>query len=611
MKNKNILICVCLITVSALVFFSDPQACAGQAGWTVMVYMAGENNLAQSLEADLEEMKAVGSSQEVNIIVQADTGLSPLFSFGDGHTHRFKVNRGGLKDYPMGYNADMASPQELSSFISWAVSHFPADRYCLILWDHGLGWAGGEENGEPDSDQAASVRGILEDSGSNSFMSLSELALALSDAGVRFDLIEFDACLMGMWEVAVSVRDWASYITFSQATEPATGNPYDRILSDLTASPWIDGREFSERMVDDFLAYYHDSFTMDVSVTKSAIDTSRVQELSSEINHLAALLNASFSELRDSLVNIRQDTQAYPELPGSIDLVDFVAGLEDSADGDIQSAAGYMKTLLLEHVVIRHGFLNAKHASVLAGSSDLSGSSGISIFLPLGTELLPGELEEYGKIQAVSEAPEWYSFMKRFSEDTGPGQEAEAAEGGFLFGIFWNGFPGGYSGADLDLYVIEPDGVYAPWTGHVSPNGYFSLDSYVSNLDLEFYKAKPVVRKGYYIPVINYQAGLFESWPRGQVAAYFYYIPEPGAGELYQWGPRYMSLLNPAPASWDDDVIELLSQNYYSDWWIPTGIERFLSRASAEAKRSFWGKVIKAKKRNMTAGGYKLFRPSH
>ncbi|MCX5844398.1 MAG: clostripain-related cysteine peptidase [Deltaproteobacteria bacterium] len=27
-------------------------------------------------------------------------------------------------------------------FIKWAVEKYPADQYCLILWNHGSGWWG-------------------------------------------------------------------------------------------------------------------------------------------------------------------------------------------------------------------------------------------------------------------------------------------------------------------------------------------------------------------------------------------------------------------------------------------------------------------------------------
>ena len=43
------------------------------AQWTWLVYMAGDNNLEGAGRDDLAEMKRVGSTAEVNILVQFDT----------------------------------------------------------------------------------------------------------------------------------------------------------------------------------------------------------------------------------------------------------------------------------------------------------------------------------------------------------------------------------------------------------------------------------------------------------------------------------------------------------------------------------------------------------
>ena len=42
------------------------------AKWTFMVYMAGNNNLSPAGEIDLGEMAQVGSSEDVNILVEFD-----------------------------------------------------------------------------------------------------------------------------------------------------------------------------------------------------------------------------------------------------------------------------------------------------------------------------------------------------------------------------------------------------------------------------------------------------------------------------------------------------------------------------------------------------------
>src|SRR5215468_4599502 len=54
------------------------------AKWTVMVYFAADNDLEEKAIADLNEMKKVGSTDEVNIVAQLD-------SRGRGNTFRFRL----------------------------------------------------------------------------------------------------------------------------------------------------------------------------------------------------------------------------------------------------------------------------------------------------------------------------------------------------------------------------------------------------------------------------------------------------------------------------------------------------------------------------------------
>jgi len=58
------------------------------ADWTIMVYLAGDNNLDGAGVADLREMKKVGSSASVNVIAQFDRAGSR------GTTKRFYLRKG-------------------------------------------------------------------------------------------------------------------------------------------------------------------------------------------------------------------------------------------------------------------------------------------------------------------------------------------------------------------------------------------------------------------------------------------------------------------------------------------------------------------------------------
>jgi hypothetical protein len=108
--------------------------------WTVLVYLAGDNGrILSSLEgegvADLAEMKQVGSSEAVQIAAQFDAG--------DRGCRRYHLSKGGalandtVQDLG---DTNSGDAQSLIDFITWGVRSFPAQRYVLVLWNHGSGW---------------------------------------------------------------------------------------------------------------------------------------------------------------------------------------------------------------------------------------------------------------------------------------------------------------------------------------------------------------------------------------------------------------------------------------------------------------------------------------
>ena len=99
---------------------------------------------------------------------------------------------------------DMGDPQTLTDFIKWGQDNYAADRYVLVLWDHGGGaladFGGYAAGVVPKPDYFASR------------MTFSGIRKAISDAvgddqARRFELIGFDACLMGTLEIAVALKD--------------------------------------------------------------------------------------------------------------------------------------------------------------------------------------------------------------------------------------------------------------------------------------------------------------------------------------------------------------------------------------------------------------------
>src|SRR4051812_46458137 len=108
-----------------------------QKSWTVLVYLAGDNNLDDAGVADLKEMKKVGSTDKVNILAQFDRAAAGV------NTCRFYLRRGTAVESDSVANlgeTNMGDPAVLKSFLTWGIKNYPAERYLFVLWNHGNGW---------------------------------------------------------------------------------------------------------------------------------------------------------------------------------------------------------------------------------------------------------------------------------------------------------------------------------------------------------------------------------------------------------------------------------------------------------------------------------------
>lgn len=147
----------------------------------------------------------------------------------------------------------MTDPEVLKAFIDYGAEHFPADKYDLILWDHGCGVCYGF--GSEVHDRNGAYFG-------GAIMSFQDFVGALAETsvvknGAKFDFINFDACLMNGLESNLALSDYADYYIASADTEPGFGQYYTGWLNALGENPEKDTFELGKILVDDFLAFYN------------------------------------------------------------------------------------------------------------------------------------------------------------------------------------------------------------------------------------------------------------------------------------------------------------------------------------------------------------------
>jgi clostripain len=158
MKYKYAIIFVLIILSISLTgcFIFPPRD--NTAEWTVMVYLDADNNLESAGIDDINEMEIVGSTTEVNIVVQVDRiPYSVLASNNEGYaddisnsnwttTRRYYITQ----DFdPVQINSqlksdlgelNMGDSQTLIDFTNWATINYPARKYLLVIWNHGGGF---------------------------------------------------------------------------------------------------------------------------------------------------------------------------------------------------------------------------------------------------------------------------------------------------------------------------------------------------------------------------------------------------------------------------------------------------------------------------------------
>ena len=235
---------------------------------TIMVYMCGTDLESKGGMAtnDLMEMANATLSDNVNVIVYTGGCKAWKNSIVSSSVNQiYKVVGGGkleCLESNMG-TAAMTDPKTLESFIDYAHSNYPANRNILIFWDHGGG--------------SVSGYGYDEKNPNSGSMDLAEISSALKNAGIKYDFIGFDACLMGSLETDLMAAQYADYLIGSEETEPGIGWSYTDWLTALSKNPSMSTLDIGKQIIDDFV----DTCARQCSgqkTTLSLVDLSELQE---------------------------------------------------------------------------------------------------------------------------------------------------------------------------------------------------------------------------------------------------------------------------------------------------------------------------------------------
>ena len=362
----------------------ESGACA-QMDWTLMVFLNGDNDLEEYADEDLKEMLHMTADEAVNLIVLFDGPGSrdtELYRIENGSRIVLEHATAGIFS---GNEADMGDWRVLKKFGVWAAENYPARQYGLFLWNHGGGWKGdgasrcGSPFKEFSSDDTSRSLGIEISNGD-----FGQALQAISEsAGQKIDLVGFDACLMGMYEVAAATADYGQYLVASEETEPGWGWSWDGFLKKLSNKPQMGPIDLGKAIVDAY-ADYEDPYYGKANDTLSLVDLSAMAELHFKVTAFADALIEALPAHQSTITSLRKEAKEY-SYEEHIDFLYFAEMIAEQQNlpSTLKIAANALIAQLEKSIIYNrtNNYIYQDWFEYIA--IDHSNSNGMAIFFPM------------------------------------------------------------------------------------------------------------------------------------------------------------------------------------------------------------------------------------
>lgn len=377
------IIALCLL---AALLLSALAACGEGNGGTVegktlFIYLCGSNletkqglaskNIDELLAADIGDM---------NIVIQ--TGGANIWRHHDisaDAAQRYEIRNGESKLIETLEQKNMGEAETLTDFLSWGQQQYPTNHNMLVLWDHG-----------------GATKGVCYDENYGfDGLTFEELHRAFENAELKtkFDIIGFDACLMGSLETAALLKDYADYMIASEEIEPGFGWDYTVLLDAMSEKKTP--AEVASSVCDGYKAKC-ESKNKAATATLAAIDLSKIDGVISLFTTALRDLESACGNEEDMLRTLTARSRTVEALGGMSDwegmsnLIDLYDLADSLYNGENGSDAWKNLTNALDGAVV----------SCINGEST-SSANGLSIWYPRAFD--KNELDEYTSVTPLTE----------------------------------------------------------------------------------------------------------------------------------------------------------------------------------------------------------------
>ena len=303
--------------------------------WLFAVYIAGKNNLSKFVGPNIKGMTASGSGKNVHVVAQID-------ELGKDEITRVHIKKKKIKvleEHEPTEEYMSGTVESLYRFVEWGLKHFPAKKICLVIWNHGSGavdphmWDRAwffDKNSDVfnfnidtgllelrpvvktvhdylKNDDVKNDRGIAFNEEESVYLTNSDLTEVVERVqddlldGRKIDILAFDACSMGMIEIACQINFSVEYMVASEEIVPGNGLPYKKILGALHKHN-LSAYDFAKYITHAYAHEYEDTFA---DFTLSALDLDKMHDLKTCMNDIAtSLLRLIDSEYGEEFLDL-------------------------------------------------------------------------------------------------------------------------------------------------------------------------------------------------------------------------------------------------------------------------------------------------------------------
>jgi hypothetical protein len=366
-----------------------------QSTLTLLIYMAADNNLDASAVEDLESLRQGSYSSTIDVVVQLDR-----WEFVDSkETIRYHIKAGELTEIKRLKESNTGDALVLKDFIEESAKRYPSDKLVVVIWSHGSGvddynfYEGKRERYFVPKEEIEEIAIAFDDTAKD-FLDNIELQKALS-VSVKIDVLGFDACLMGMFELVYQLRHQADILVASQYLEPSQGWDYPRILEELNA------QESSEQVAIQLVQFYGDYYEREsYDVTQSALKTEVIEEVAKNVDAFAKVLLENIKSKNDLKYTLLS-SQLFGR-SDYVDLVDFVQKIQSRLALEVVEPYGTklldsLKTLIVANHTVGYRMREAH---------------GVSIYFPSEKRPFKETFEMYEQLDFSKSYPHWTTLIR-------------------------------------------------------------------------------------------------------------------------------------------------------------------------------------------------------